>query len=124
MRSIVLTFAFATTLSSASAAPQSQNDCSTSVMNNNYGKQRSALSLQAPVSSVETEISLRRLEERYCLQFATCRLADQLRQTKQANDQMSTWMLASNFDSCLRDEALEKYDAVESNPSAKRRRRR
>jgi len=93
-------------------------------MNNNYWKQRSALSLQAPVSSVETEISLRRLEERYCLQFATCLLADQLRQTKQAKDQMSTWMVATSFNSCLRDEALEKYDAVESNPSRKRRRRR
>jgi hypothetical protein len=55
--------------------------------------------------SVASTVARRRLEEQYCLKFATCLLPD-------ATVPLHDMQLASASDSCLRDEALEEYDAV------------
>jgi hypothetical protein len=110
MRSIIWAFAFAATCSSA-AAQQSARECVTSALTN-FTKAKSGLLQEGRFASVETEISGRRLEEQYCLQFAKCLLADQTKQIKQPNDQMIIMLLATTFSSCLRDEAFEKYQAV------------
>ena len=54
-----------------------------------------------PLMSVETTIAQRRLEEQYCLRLTRCFLSDE-----------TSTVFAVEFDSCLSDEALEKYDAV------------
>ena len=55
--------------------------------------------------SVSSTIARRRLQENYCLQHALCLLPD-------PTVQLYALQLAAVFDNCLRDEALEGYDAV------------
>jgi hypothetical protein len=55
--------------------------------------------------SVSSTIARRRLQENYCLQHALCLLPD-------PTVQLYALQLAAVFDNCLRDEALEEYDAV------------
>ena len=119
MRSIVWAFAFAAACSSA-AAQQSELDCAVSAFTD-YTKTKLALLLQAPLPSVETQISERRLEEQYCLQYAKCLLAGQIKEMKEPNDHTIGWMFSTSFSSCLRDEALEKHQP-DSDQSSKRRR--
>lgn len=52
--------------------------------------------------SVENTLAIRRLEERFCLQFAQC-LAD---------PKLEAIVPGATLNSCLRDEALERYDVV------------
>jgi hypothetical protein len=67
-----------------------------------YVKANDALVQQtATVMSVEATIAQRRLQEEYCLRFVRCSLDDQ-----------NSAIFGVQFDSCLKDEALEKYDAV------------
>jgi hypothetical protein len=68
-----------------------------------YTKANLALMQQgSPAMSVEaTTIAQRRLEEEFCLRFVRCVLDDE-----------NSLRFTSAFDTCLRDEALEKYDAV------------
>jgi hypothetical protein len=56
--------------------------------------------------SVEQVIAKRRLQEQYCLQFAKCVVVSN------ANSELVGLQFVSLFGSCLRDEALEQYDAV------------
>jgi hypothetical protein len=53
------------------------------------------------MSSVDSQIAIRRLEEEFCLRFIHCILDDQ-----------NTLNFTAAFNSCLEDEALEKYDAI------------
>ena len=53
------------------------------------------------ITSVETILAIRRLEEDFCLRFTRCVLDDQ-----------NTVDFSVAFHICLKDEALEKYDAV------------
>ena len=67
-----------------------------------YVKANDALAQQtATVMSVETTIAQRRLQEEYCLRFVRCSLDDQ-----------NSAKFQVQFDSCLKDEALEKYGAI------------
>ena len=76
-------------------------DCATAAMTD-YVKANDALVQQtATVMSVEATIAQRRLQEEYCLRFVRCSLDDQ-----------NSAIFGVQFDSCLKDEALEKYDAV------------
>jgi hypothetical protein len=59
--------------------------------------------------SIESTIARRRLEEQFCLKFAACLLPD-------PSASLHDLQFASAFDDCLRDEALEKYDAVLRDP--------
>jgi hypothetical protein len=59
----------------------------------------------APLQSAEMTIAQRRLQEQFCLQFARCLFPD-------STNQALVLPYTAAFDSCLRDEALEKYDAV------------
>jgi hypothetical protein len=66
-----------------------------------YLKANLALMQQgSPLMSVEAIIAQRRLQEQYCLRFVRCVVSDQ-----------TSLRYITAFDSCLRDEALEKYDA-------------
>jgi hypothetical protein len=84
-----------------------QNECAMGVYKD-YLKDKIALSQPTPevtnLLSVENTLAKRRLEERFCLQFAEC-LADPSKQTAAMVKDMS-------FSSCLKYEALEEYDAV------------
>jgi hypothetical protein len=98
----------------AKSAPQ--NDCALNATVQ-YNKDSLALSQreadaevallqQGAVSdSVEITIARRRLEEQYCLRFARCLYPNPTVQPQAVE-------LSTTFDTCLRDEALEKYDAV------------
>jgi hypothetical protein len=67
-----------------------------------YNKANLALMQQGtPLMSVEATIAQRRLEEEFCLRLVRCVLTDQ-----------TSLQFIAAFDSCLSDEALEKYDAV------------
>jgi len=74
-------------------------DCATAVMTD-YAKANDALG-PATVMSVEATIAQRRLQEEYCLRFVRCSLDDQ-----------NSAIFRVQFDSCLKDEALEKYGAI------------
>jgi hypothetical protein len=76
-------------------------DCATAAMTD-YVKANDALVQQtATVMSVEATIAQRRLQEEYCLRFVRCSLDDQ-----------NSAIFRVQFDSCLKDEALEKYGAI------------
>jgi hypothetical protein len=78
-----------------------QNACGVAAMTD-YTKANLALMQQSsPALSVEATIAQRRLEEEFCLRFVRCVLDDE-----------NSLRFTSAFDTCLRDEALEKYDAV------------
>jgi len=67
-----------------------------------YNKANLALMQQGtPLMSVEATIAQRRLQEQFCLRFVQCVLSDP-----------SSLPFIAAFDSCLSDEALEKYDAM------------
>jgi len=68
-----------------------------------YNTRNLALMQQAtPAMPFEATIAQRRLEEEFCLNLVRCALTDQ-----------SSLQFRSAFDSCLRAEALKKYDAIE-----------
>ena len=76
-------------------------DCATAAMTD-YVKANDALVQQtATVMSVEATIAQRRLQEDYCLRFVRCSLSDQ-----------NSAIFRVQFDSCLKDEALEKDGAI------------
>jgi hypothetical protein len=67
-----------------------------------YGKANDALVQQtATVMSVEATIAQRRFQEEYCLRFVRCSLDDQ-----------NSAIFRVQFDSCLKDEALEKNGGI------------
>jgi hypothetical protein len=87
-----------------------QNDCATRATQTYLRDQLALMPKPEDVPklkflSIETTIAKRRLEERYCLQFARCVVTD-------PSAPLFALQQASAFDSCLRDEALEDYDAV------------
>jgi hypothetical protein len=91
-----------------SRTPQetAQTQCIT-VAYTNYNKAKLAMFQTVDISpSVGQIIAERRLQEQYCLQFARCMMV------ANTNGQLAGLQFASFFDSCLRDEALEQYDAV------------
>jgi hypothetical protein len=66
-----------------------------------------------PAMPFEATIAQRRLEEEFCSHLVRCVLTDP-----------SSLQFRSAFDSCLRNESLKKYDAIEreKNPAEKSRR--
>jgi hypothetical protein len=90
------------------ARERAQNQCATAAFGD-YNKATLALFQAqgtAPLPSVEQIVAKRRLQEQYCLEFAKCML------TASGNPQLVAIEYSTLFDSCLRDEALEEYDAV------------
>ena len=86
---------------SDSKKERTEDACAAAAMTD-YVKANDALVQQtATVMSVEATIAQRRLQEEYCLRFVRCSLDDQ-----------NSAIFGVQFDSCLKDEALEKYDAV------------
>jgi len=91
-------------------SPQ-QNECvTTATLDYNKNKTERFEQLQqnpspTAILSVEKTIEERRLQEQYCQRFARC-LFDS------GADEVAALSYASAFDSCLRDETLEHYDAV------------
>ncbi len=59
------------------------------------------LSSSAPVMSVELLIQQRRLEEQFCRRFVNCAVTGA----------PESIQFATAFSSCLREEAMEKYEA-------------
>lgn len=76
-------------------------DCATAVMTEYVKANDALLQETATVMSVEATIAQRRLQEEYCLRFVRCSLDDQ-----------NSAIFRVQFDSCLKDEALEKYGAI------------
>jgi hypothetical protein len=100
---LVIAAVLALAIATPVEAQQSQSDCAEAALND-YNRANTALLEQAsPLMSVEATIAQRRLQEQYCLRFAKC--AD-------GNLSESSAPLLAAFSSCLREEALEKYDAV------------
>jgi hypothetical protein len=89
---------------SVAAKNNPKNECaySAAVQHNNA---KLVLSQAATGLSVASTVAERRLEEQFFVKFATCLLPD-------PTASLYDLQFASVFDSCLRDEALEKYDAV------------
>jgi hypothetical protein len=82
-----------------------QTACATAAFDD-YNKANTALLLQAnPLMTPEATVAQRRLEEQYCLRLARCVVGGP------ANSSLRV-PFSSAFSSCLRDEALEKYDAT------------
>jgi hypothetical protein len=89
--------------------PEQQNTAQTECLTKaaqDYLKDKLALS-PAPsdiekLLSVENTLAKRRLEERFCLKVADCL----------AEPNYPATVKGASFSSCLRDEALEEYDAV------------
>ncbi len=80
---------------------RAEDACVTATMSD-YRKANNALVQQTgTVMSVETTIAQRRLQEEYCLRFVRCGL-----------DDPNSAIFRVQFDSCLKDEALEKYEAI------------
>ena len=80
---------------------RAEDACVTATMSD-YRKANNALVQQTgTVMSVETTIAQRRLQEEYCLRFVRCSL-----------DDPNSAIFRVQFDSCLKDEALEKYEAI------------
>lgn len=57
---------------------------------------------ESPVLPVESTIAVRRLEEDFCLRFVRCTHADR-----------NSVPFRASFESCLHDEAMEKYETEE-----------
>ena len=86
---------------SDSKKDRAEDACTAAAMSD-YVKANNALVQQtATVMSVETTIAQRRLQEEYCLRFVRCSLDDPHSATFRVQ-----------FDSCLKDEALDKYEAI------------
>ena len=85
-------------------AQEAPKDCAVAALTE-YNRANLALLTQSPLMSIESTIAQRRLQEHYCLQFATCVVGSPDSSVKQLQYNAA-------FDSCLQDEALEKYDAV------------
>jgi hypothetical protein len=76
-----------------------------------YNKANLALLTQSlPVMSVEATIAQRRLQEKYCSEFARC-ISSGVPAGLPA--ETSNMAYAATFSGCLRREALETYDAKE-----------
>jgi hypothetical protein len=58
------------------------------------------------IFSVDKILAKRRLQEQFCLEFVRCN------PEKPTNDAVTSVSESVRFDSCLRDEMLEEYDAV------------
>jgi hypothetical protein len=85
-----------------------ENDCATQAYQDHL-KEQAAERPDATIDvskllSIESTLARRRRQEHFCLRFAQC-LAD-------PNDRAVEVITASYFNSCLRDEALEEYDAL------------
>jgi hypothetical protein len=90
------------------ARERAQNQCAAAAFGD-YNKATLALFQAQGTSalpSIEQIVTKRRLQEQYCLRFAKCTL------TTNTIPQLVAMEYSTSFDSCLRDEALEEYDAV------------
>jgi hypothetical protein len=97
-----LVVATALLFSSVSAhGGESQNACGVAAMTDYNRAKLALLQKDRPLMSAETAIAERRLEEDFCLRLVRCVLNDP-----------NSLQFKSGFLTCLRDEALEKYDAV------------
>jgi hypothetical protein len=90
----------------AQGAPQPprgpQNACELAAFNDYIKENNTLLQAAVPIMSVEATIAQRRLEEQFCARFVQCGIAD-----------TSSVPFRAIFAACLRDEALEKYEAVQ-----------
>jgi hypothetical protein len=96
------------TIGLTSERAMAQNECLTNALLA-YTKLKTATLQDIPpngVLSAETLVGLRRMEEAYCYRVAYCLVGDP---TARPAFQVP---YAVEFAKCLRDEALEKYDAV------------
>ena len=84
-----------------------ENECAQQIYTKYVKDKFALLQSRGNVPSVDDIITERRLEEQFCLQFIRCF------QTAQTTDtSLSDMDNAVKFNICLRDEALEDYDAV------------
>ena len=105
-RSIAM--ATACLIGSASIAP-AQNRCAEEALKN-YNSLNVALLREGPLMSAKALVSQRRLEEAYCHELALCIVHQP---ADQPVPEFARLPYLAAFAKCLRDEALEKYDAVE-----------
>jgi hypothetical protein len=61
-----------------------------------------AMQQESPVPPVESTIAVRRLEEDFCLRFVRCEHSDP-----------NSFQFRASFESCLHDEAMEKFEGGE-----------
>jgi hypothetical protein len=86
---------------SAHSGEAQKNACGIAAMTDYNRAKLALLQKGSPLMSVDGAIAERRLEEEFCLRFVRCIL-----------DDSNSLQFKSGFLTCLRDEALEKYDAV------------
>jgi hypothetical protein len=98
-------------LAAAYAQPSEpqQNECARAAYKEYNTANLNLIMKSLPMMSVEATIEQRRLQESYCTKFARCVIGDPNNQTLRL-----PYLVA--FDACLRDETLEKYDAVQRKP--------
>jgi hypothetical protein len=101
IRLVALAALFCVGSISPANAQGAKKECALAAMTD-YNRESFALSQKDLLGSVETTISQRRLQERYCLRLARCLTDD---------TSLKSLLFVSEFTSCLRDEALEEYDA-------------
>jgi hypothetical protein len=102
MIAIALSILAAPAMAESDSKKERADDACVTAAMSDYLKANNALVQQtATVMSVETTIAQRRLQEEYCLRFVRCSL-----------DDPNSAIFRVQFDSCLKDEALEKYEAI------------
>jgi hypothetical protein len=112
MRPMMIALALLAGLAAAEAQPSEQpqqNECARAAYKEYNRENLNLIMKSLPMMSVEATIEQRRLQESYCAKFAHCVIGD-------PNKQMFRLPYLVAFDACLRDEALEKYDAVQRKP--------
>jgi hypothetical protein len=80
---------------------EAQKACGVAAMTDFTKANLALMQTGTPLMSVQTMIAQRRLEEQYCLRLTRCFISDE-----------TDIGFAAEFNSCLSDESLDKYDAV------------
>ena len=91
-------------LASSAWAANREEECMIATFTD-YNRANVELLTKTDPVTVETIIAQRRLQEQYCLRIAQCHVAG-------PPPQRTSIALNATFSSCLRDEAMEKYELV------------
>jgi hypothetical protein len=95
-RPIALLFAF---LSAVPARADKQDKSCSEAAINDFKSRFERIQQRSSVLSIEDTIAVRRLEEQFCVRLVGCTFKDQ-----------GSVRFRANFESCLHDEAMEKFE--------------
>ena len=85
----------------AARGDEAKNACGEAAIRD-FKARLAVMQQESPVLPVESTIALRRLEEEFCLRFVHC-----------AHSDPNSFPFRASFESCLHDEAMEKFETEE-----------